>query len=201
VQSEKKRQGKARAIRKSIQMTVQPIRLALIVSNYYPGYSKMVEAARAEAASNRAEVVFVCEVPGCFDMPLPIKALLQRDDVDAVVALGVILPVPHKTMAGGSPRDEITIWDETIANGTISRLDELALAFNKPVVKELIGPGFAVGMVKGHIEQYARAGVQSALVLVNELRRIRTSLSSQPGKDASQNIPEMPQSPDKRLAE
>jgi hypothetical protein len=91
-------------------------------------------------------------------------------------------------MAGGSPRDEITTWDETIANGTISRLDELALAFNKPVVKELIGPGFAVGMVKGYIEQYARAGVQSALVLVNELRRIRTS----PSKGASQNAPERP---------
>jgi len=60
----------------------------------------------------------------------------------------VILPVPHKTVEGGSPRDAITEWDETIANGTISRLDELALAFDKPVVKELIGLGFAAGMVK-----------------------------------------------------
>lgn len=158
-------------------MTVQPLRLALIVSNYYPGYRTMVEAACAEAAALQVEVVFICEVPGCFDMPLPVKALLQREDVDAVVALGVILPVPQKTAEGGSPRDSITEWDETIAHGTISRFDELALAFNKPVVKELIGPGFAVSMVKGRVEEYARAGVQAAVLLVNELRRIRTASS------------------------
>ena len=156
-------------------MTNHPIRLAFLVSNYYPGYTTMVEAARAEAENNKAEVVFVSEIPGCFDMPVLAQALLQRDDVDAVVALGVILPVPHKTAEGGSPRNEITEWDETIANGTIARLDELALAFQKPVVKELIGPGFPVGMVKGRIEQYARAGVQAALLLVKELVRIRTS--------------------------
>lgn len=164
-------------------MTDQPIRLAFIVSNYYPGYATMLETARAEAESKHAKVVFVSEVPGCFDMPLLVQALLQRDDVDAVVALGVILPVPHKTVEGGSPRDEITEWDETIANGTIARLDELAVTFGKPVVKELIGPGFRMGMVKERIEQYARAGVQTALLLVNELARIRTSpaMSGQTG--------------------
>lgn len=150
-------------------------RLAFIVSNYYPGYRSMLDAACAEADAQGAHVVFVSEVPGCFDMPLPVKHLLTRPDVDAVVAMGVILPVPHKTVQGGSPRDEITDWDETIANATIARLDELSLTYNKPVVKELIGPGFAVGMVGERAERYARAGVKTAVLLLAELERIRAS--------------------------
>jgi 6,7-dimethyl-8-ribityllumazine synthase len=155
-------------------MTHQPIRLAIIISNYYPGYAGMLEAALDEAEKCGVQVTLVSEVPGCFDMPLPVKMILQRDDVDAVLALGVILPVPHKTREGGSPRDEITEWDETIANGTFDRLDALALQYEKPVIKELIGPGFRVATVKGQIETYARAGVKAAVALVNEIDRIRS---------------------------
>lgn len=155
-------------------MGVQSVRLAMIISNYYPGYTSMLDAALDEARQQDVEVVFVSEVPGCFDMPLPVKALLQRADVDAVLALGVILPVPHKTVAGGSPQEEVTDWFETLANGTIAQLDALALAYDKPVVKELIGPGFPVGMVKERIEKYARAGVRTAVRLVGELTRIRS---------------------------
>lgn len=153
-------------------MIQQPIRLAFIISNYYPGYKGMLDAAMDEACMCEAKVVLVSEVPGCFDMPLPVKVILEREDVDAVVAMGVILPVPHKT-AEGSAREEITDWFETIANGTIARLDELSLQYNKPVVKELIGPGFEVGMAL--YERYARAGVRTAVQLVKELVRIGNS--------------------------
>ncbi|MFZ4825846.1 MAG: 6,7-dimethyl-8-ribityllumazine synthase [Phototrophicaceae bacterium] len=153
-------------------MTDSPIRLAFIISNYYPGFQNMLDAAHDEAQQLGAVVSIVSQVPGCFDMPLPIKKLLQRSDVDAVVAMGVILPVPHKTKDGGSPTEEITDWYETIANGTIDRLDALSLEYNKPVVKELIGPGFPVGMVKDRVERYARAGVKTAVLLVKEIIRI-----------------------------
>lgn len=132
----------------------------------------MLDAAKDEATKQGATVSIVSEVPGCYDMPLPVKKILQRKDVDAVVALGVILPVPHKTKDGGSPTEEITVWDETIANGTIDRLDALSVEFEKPVVKELIGPGFPVGMVKDRVERYARAGVQCAVAMVKEMERI-----------------------------
>jgi len=153
-------------------MNHTPVRLALIISDYYAGYQSMLDAAGDEAAKREATVSVVSQVPGCFDMPLPVKKLLQRDDVDAVVALGVILPVPYKTKDGTSPAEEITVWDETIANGTIDRLDALSLEFNKPVVKELIGPGFPIGMVKDRVELYARAGVKTAVLLVKEIERI-----------------------------
>ena len=153
-------------------MNQATVRLALIISNYYSGYNEMLDAANDEAKKMGATVSIISQVPGCFDMPLPVKKLLERDDVDAVVALGVILPVPHKTKNSGSSSEEITVWDETIANGTIDRLDALSLEFNKPVVKELIGPGFPVGMVKDRVELYARAGVKTAITLVEEIKRI-----------------------------
>jgi 6,7-dimethyl-8-ribityllumazine synthase len=154
-------------------MAQQPIRLAIIISNYYPGYSGMLEAALDEAATCGVHVSLVSEVPGCFDMPLPVKMILQRDDVDAVLALGVILPVPHKTSAGASPQEQLTDWDETIANATFACLDTLALEYEKPVIKELIGPGFPVGTVKGRVQTYARAGVKAAVTLVTEMERLR----------------------------
>ena len=154
-------------------MSQKPVQLAFIISNYYPGYKNMLNAAMDSACKCEAQVVLVSEVPGCFDMPLPVKVILERQDVDAVVAMGVILPVPHKTVKGGAAREEITDWFETIANGTIARLDELSLQYNKPVVKELIGPGFPVGMVKSRVERYARAGVKTAVLLVKEIARIR----------------------------
>ncbi|MDC7127272.1 MAG: 6,7-dimethyl-8-ribityllumazine synthase [Spirochaetales bacterium] len=150
----------------------KPVKVAIIISNYYSGYRGMLAAAEDEASKIGAEISIVSEVPGCFDMPLPVKKLLQRNDVDAVVALGVILPVPHKTISKDSSTEEITVWDETIANGTIDRLDALSLEFDKPVVKELIGPGFPVNAVKDKVELYARAGVSTAVQLVKEIERI-----------------------------
>jgi 6,7-dimethyl-8-ribityllumazine synthase len=153
-------------------MSKLPVRLALIISNYYPGYQNMLDAANDEVAKLGAVVTITSCVPGCFDMPLPVKKLLQRDDVDAVVALGVILPVPYKTKDHDSSTTEITVWDETIANGTIDRLDMLSVEYDKPVIKELIGPGFPVDMVQDRVKLYARAGVQAAVSLVKEMERI-----------------------------
>jgi 6,7-dimethyl-8-ribityllumazine synthase len=153
-------------------MSQSNVRLAIIVSDYYPGYQGMVDAAVKEAKSLGAIVSVISQVPGCFDMPLPIKKLLQREDVDAVVALGVILPVPYKTKNEDKASDEITIWDETIANGTINRLDALSLEYDKPVVKELIGPGFPINLVQERVERYASAGVKSAVLLLKEIERI-----------------------------
>ena len=47
----------------------------------------MLGLAKEEAKSRGSEITKVFIAPGVFDMALPIKKLLERDDVDAVVAL------------------------------------------------------------------------------------------------------------------
>lgn len=51
----------------------------------------MLEEALQHAKSLDAEVTYICRVPGCFDMPLMIRELSVRDDVEAVVTLGSIV--------------------------------------------------------------------------------------------------------------
>lgn len=146
--------------------------LSIIVSNYYKGYKGMLDAALDEAKAQNVNVSIVSEVPGCYDMPVVVQELLKRDDVDAVLCLSVILPVPFLTTKSNSG-DDVTSWDETLANGTIDRLDDLSVKYSKPVVKELIGPGFPIKLVQEKVPLYARAGVNCAKSMIEEIERIR----------------------------
>ena len=51
----------------------------------------MLELAKEEAKVLDAEVSKVVVVPGVFDMPLAIKKLLEKEDIDAVITLGAVI--------------------------------------------------------------------------------------------------------------
>ncbi|WP_455383352.1 6,7-dimethyl-8-ribityllumazine synthase [Salinispira pacifica] len=147
------------------------IRLGIVYSTYYDDNRKMLDSALTEVENQSAIASIVSGVPGCFDMPLPVKLILSKDYIDAVVCLGVVLPVPYRS-TGAAPDDEITTWEETLANGLLGHLDRLSVQYGKPIVKEIIGPGFPVGMVEEQMSEYARAGIRSATQLVKEVRRL-----------------------------
>tara|TARA_Y100000310_G_C19965283_1_gene483020 strand:- start:141 stop:491 length:351 start_codon:yes stop_codon:yes gene_type:complete len=69
----------------------------------------------------------VIEVPGCFDIPLATKKLLENKEINAVITLGAIVQ--------GS-----TDHDKVIAYALTKQLMELSLEFNKPVVLGVNGP-------------------------------------------------------------
>src|SRR6516225_3115018 len=51
----------------------------------------MLERARSHAEFLGAEVSHVVHVPGVYDMPLVVKRLLERNDVDGVVLIGAVI--------------------------------------------------------------------------------------------------------------
>ncbi|MCL1811827.1 MAG: 6,7-dimethyl-8-ribityllumazine synthase, partial [Methanomassiliicoccaceae archaeon] len=53
--------------------------------------SMMIERAKAEAEFLGVEISNTIMVPGVYEIPLAVKALLERTDVDAVITLGAVI--------------------------------------------------------------------------------------------------------------
>lgn len=105
------------------------MKLAIVVSEFYweDVTSKMLERAIKTAKESGATVEQIIKVPGSFDIPLAVKKLLKRKDIDGVVTLGAIVQGD-------------TAHDEVIAYSVAQALTDLALEFEKPVVLGINGP-------------------------------------------------------------
>lgn len=121
------------------------MRIALAASEFNaPIPDRMLEVAKARAAKLGVEVVTVVRVPGVWELPLAVKSLLARDDVDAVVAIGAVVK-------GKTEHDEL-----------IARTVALSLMFaqvdaRKPVGLGITGPGMTWAQAEARIANAARA--------------------------------------------
>jgi 6,7-dimethyl-8-ribityllumazine synthase len=86
-------------------------------------------------------------VPGVFDMPLAIKELLKRNDIDGVVTLGAVIE-------GETEHDQIVIQHAS------RKITDLAVEFGKPVALGISGPGMTRLQAQDRIER-AKAAVES----------------------------------------
>jgi 6,7-dimethyl-8-ribityllumazine synthase len=105
------------------------VKLAIVVSDFNIDVtSQMLERARNQAELLGAEVARVVRVFGVYDMPVVVKRLLQRKDVDGVVMLGAVIK-------GDTKHDEVVISAAANAGA------QLAVEFGKPVGLGITGPG------------------------------------------------------------
>jgi 6,7-dimethyl-8-ribityllumazine synthase len=105
------------------------VKIALVVSDFnFDVTALMLERARRHAEFLGAEVSQVVHVPGVFDMPLVVKKLLKRKDVDGIVLLGAVIK-------GDTNHDELIT--APVAGAAVS----LALQFDKPIGLGITGPG------------------------------------------------------------
>lgn len=91
-------------------------RFAVIVAEFYEELAAWLEDGARRAlreCSVRDEDVAVYRVPGCFELPLAAKRLIEADDkLDAIVALGVVVrgETPHfDYVAGECSRGIMTV--------------------------------------------------------------------------------------------
>lgn len=109
--------------------TTRTTNVAYVVSEFnYDITSRMLERAQAHAAFIGATNGHVVWTSGVFDTSLPIKKLLQRADVDAVVVIGCVIQ-------GETGHDQI------VAGHASRKAADLALEFEKPVGLAITGPG------------------------------------------------------------
>jgi 6,7-dimethyl-8-ribityllumazine synthase len=119
----------------------------------------MVELAKEHARFLDVDVIAVVRVPGVFDMPLVVKKLLQRDDIDGLVVLGAVIE-------GSTEHDEI------VAQHAARKVADLALDYEKPIGLGITGPGMS--RMEAHQRVgYAKRAVEAAVKMIKTIREIQ----------------------------
>ncbi|MEL9969390.1 MAG: 6,7-dimethyl-8-ribityllumazine synthase [Metallosphaera sp.] len=134
------------------------IRIGIVVSEFnYDITHLMLDKALSHAKFLNAEVKSVFKVPGTFEIPLAVKHLASRDDIDCVVTLGAVIKGETK-------------HDEIIAGQVARLIADLSLEFNKPISLGIIGPGATHEQAMERIEEYATRAVESAIKMSRRVR-------------------------------
>ena len=135
--------------------------IAVVVSEFNDEVtSRMLEVAKEKAEKLKLKIKYICSVPGAYDMPLLVDALLQKKDIDGVVTLGAIIKGQTK-------------HDEVIANSTARALTDLSLKYQKPVSLGITGPGMQERHAYARIRPVAERAVEAIVKILNELERIQ----------------------------
>jgi 6,7-dimethyl-8-ribityllumazine synthase len=135
------------------------VRVAIVASEYnYDVTLLMVERAKEEVDFLGATLGPVVKTPGVYDMPLAVKVLFGRDDVDAVVALGAVI-------------EGETNHDEVVMNQAARKLADLSVEFGKPVGLGISGPGETRLQAQDRIENAGNA-VRAVVKMVRRLREL-----------------------------
>ncbi len=124
------------------------MKIGIVVSEFnFDITQMMLEQARAHARFLGLEIAKEVIVPGVFDMPLAIKELVKRKDVDGVVTLGAVIE-------GETEHDQIVI------SQTSRKITDLAVEFDKPVSLGISGPGMTRLQAQDRIEK-AKSAVEA----------------------------------------
>lgn len=134
------------------------IRLGIVRSEFNEEITgPMEEKALAHAKKLGVEVVKIIRVPGAFDMPLAVKTLLERKDIDAVATIGAVIK-------GETEHD----W--VVAENAARKMCDLSVEYSKPVALGVSGPGVSWENAQARIDEYAKRAVEAAVKMVQALK-------------------------------
>jgi len=137
------------------------LNIAIVVSEFNEEVTfRMLSVAEEKAKKMKLKISYICKVPGAYDMPIVIDALLQKKDVDGVVTLGAIIKGQTK-------------HDEVIAHSTANALTTLSIKYQKPVSLGITGPGMQERHAHARMRPVAERAVESVVKIFNELQRIQ----------------------------
>lgn len=132
-----------------------------MVSGFNPEVtSRMLEVALERAGALGMRVEYVCRVPGAFDMPVAVDALLRNDAVQGVATLGAVIKGQTK-------------HDEVISHATARALQDLSVRYGKPVSLGVTGPGMRERQAYARIRPVAERAVEAVAAISSELEKIR----------------------------
>ena len=137
------------------------MKIAVVVSEFNQEVtSRMLSIAQEKAKTLKLKIIHTCQVPGAYDMPIIVDALLQKKNVDGVVTLGAIVKGQTK-------------HDEVIAHSVANALTELSLKYKKPISLGITGPGMQDRHAYARIRPVAERAVEAVVKITNELNRIK----------------------------
>jgi 6,7-dimethyl-8-ribityllumazine synthase len=137
------------------------VRLALVVAEFnYDVTQLMLQKAIDHAKFLGAEVVYVVKVPGVYDIPIVLKDLVAKEEVDAVAALGAVIQGATK-------------HDEVVAHQAARKILDISVESGKPITLGVIGPGANRLQALERVEEYARRAVEAAVKLAKRKKLLK----------------------------
>ncbi|MDR2829997.1 MAG: 6,7-dimethyl-8-ribityllumazine synthase [Methanobrevibacter sp.] len=138
---------------------MEEYRIGAVVAEFnYDITHMMLELAKEEAKIRNSEITIVFPVPGVFDMPLAIKKLLEKDNIDAVVTIGAVI-------------EGATDHDQIVAQHASRKIADLSLEYNKPVALGISGPGMTRLDAHKRVD-YAKRAVESVVKMCKRLNEL-----------------------------
>ncbi|SDW96686.1 6,7-dimethyl-8-ribityllumazine synthase [Methanohalophilus halophilus] len=140
----------------ALENNIMTIRLGFVVAEFNRDLTYQMELLGIEHAKFLgAEVTDTVLVPGVYDMPLAIKKLCEKNDIDAVVTIGSVIE-------GATGHDEIVVQHAS------RKITDLSLEYNKPVTLGIAGPGMSRMEAHQRVD-YAKRAVEAAVKLIRRL--------------------------------
>jgi len=137
------------------------LNIAVVVSEFNEEVtSRMLFVAQEKANLMKLKIIYTCKVPGAFDIPIIVDALLKKKDVDGVVTLGAIIKGQTK-------------HDEVISHVAAKSLSDLSIKYQKPVSLGISGPGMQKRHAYARIRPVAERAVEAVVKISKELQRIQ----------------------------
>jgi len=137
------------------------VRLALVVAEFnYDVTQLMLQKAIDHAKFLGAEVVYVVKVPGVYDIPIVLKDLVAKEEVDAVATLGAVIQGATK-------------HDEVVAHQAARKILDISVESGKPITLGVIGPGANRLQALERVEEYARRAVEAAVKLAKRKKLLK----------------------------
>ncbi|MBT6971932.1 MAG: 6,7-dimethyl-8-ribityllumazine synthase [Euryarchaeota archaeon] len=124
-------------------------RIALVCARFHrENVEEMLGVAKARAEDFGIEVVEVIWVPGSLEIPLALKGLILRDDIDGAACLGII--EKGETQHG-----------LVLGQAVVKTILELQLEYDKPIGLGVIGPGADPEHVEPRLVPHARGAIDA----------------------------------------
>ena len=141
-------------------MSEKKINIGIVVGEFhYDITENMMKKAIEHAEFLGCNVLDIVKVPGSFDMPLAIKKLLSKSEIEGVVCIGAVI-------TGDTDHDQI------VAQHAARKMVDLSLEFDKPVSLGVSGPGMTRMEAVERIEDFARRSVESVVKMIRRLAKI-----------------------------
>jgi len=135
----------------------EKIRIGAVVSEFnYDITMMMLERAKEHAQFLGEEITHIVKVPGVFDMPLPVKILIDRKDIDGIIVIGAVIE-------GETEHDDIVIQHAT------RKIADLSVEYKKPIGLGITGPGMSRLQAQDRIDN-AKSAVEAVVKLHRRLK-------------------------------
>jgi 6,7-dimethyl-8-ribityllumazine synthase len=134
-------------------------RIGLVVSDFNYDITYLMQKKAEEQSDLLGMDHETIRVPGVFDMPLAVKTLLKRKNIDGVAILGAVIKGETK-------------HDDLVINQSVRKVVDLSTEYEKPVTIGIIGPGAEHDQAVARIEEYSTRAIESLAKLFKTFKKI-----------------------------